>query len=768
MYDSLFIPLQSLPIQKVYFPKNKNMAGIARAAQQGVIQQQLAQMDDGEEMTLQLNVEGYLKPDLTIKAVDFAFQDAAALRAACTIDSFQYYNIHATADGNPVAASVGQAVGDIVALTVGRWQSFPTPSGGAAGPATAIGSGTDNWDSMQSGNNWYHYTFFPCVRRYKKIRRVMTYVAFYSSFDPWETARSSVAFGGEDAANFPTPFSTQNTSQAIPMSPPQWQSYTTSTDIVTGQSETVNVDMQYIGDDNCRLSIAAALENTRPANGSYLCFFPFVTPSVFRDEGLATYQVDASTERAADAWRINGASLGLATVAVILGMPSIHYTGYIQYLLPGEVLNKGPDWESNPIVPVSKQINFVEYVDEIPLKAAYCAANDLPFIMPNRDEFQKPVSSKFSRIVATIISFLPNVYTTADYEDGRQFMSQRSTPLCMVATVSEATMLSAFLWLYSRRFTSIYTAAILQNATAIEQASVNYFDARATRLAALAARNKQVRADWNARFRANPTQAEMEYIEDRENTIRARQYEARQKSDRMRQIQDERADNKNATLIRKAAATANRYALKQGNLTPQQQAAARAAIRNNAVANAREKKPKRAAVALNAGKIPLQPAGKGAARLSRQANPAFRDRMAAPGGLGRAMRGGGGSAPPTRAPSQTQTQTVRPILTPQQRAAILASRPPVPQGLNLRGKKVGARNFQLPDMPETGAIQNLKLRQAAQNDDDFELPDPREGQSTSAGAFGRSNAGGFFDDLKRAGLRGLKTAGKSFLNDQLS
>lgn len=583
----------------------------------------------GEELQLQLNVDGYLRMNLDEQPLDMLSVSEVDVQAACRIDTFQSMNIHSTSvfgprqnDGKPFASSVGQAVGDIMSLMVGRYQTFP--SAGTGLPSAAI-----NWDSPKD-RAWYNYAFFPVIRSYGKLRRVMTYVAFYSNFDPWlKGNRPDGKMGEGPGTNSPQSIPGRGAENVIPLSPPQWLEYTTTKDPVTMSQETVYVDMQYIGNDDCRLSIQATLENTRPADRSFICIFPFVTPDVFRDEGLRTYSIDPTQERASDSWKVSGPSLGIALAAAILGAPSIYYTGFIRYIIPDHVLNKDRD-ASSPYTRVSKQINFVEFVDQVPLKAAYCATHDLPLIFPNKDEFQKPQSDKMSKIVAAVAGFLPNVYTTADLEDGRPFMTRRSaTPLCMVATISEMMILSSYLWIYSKRFTSIYTADIEDNADAIQAVSEDYFATRAQKLANDAAARAASNASWKSKFARDPMVAGQEYMDMISQREVNKLAESDQKSKaRIKRI-EQNSENRRMDSIRRGFSTVGRMSLKSGQLTPDEIVKTRKDMLENRAINKQKKKPKLSALAnmRQVGKFPVSQKG---AKQVRQSNPAYLARLKMP------------------------------------------------------------------------------------------------------------------------------------------
>lgn len=568
----------------------------------------------GEELQLQLNVDGYLRMNLGLQAGDMVTADARAVQGSCRLNQFQNLSIHGfTMPGaeKPLASSVGQAVGDIMSLMVGRYQTFPTTDTEAPRNTTKT-----NWDS--GSQPWYNYAFFPVIRSYGKLRRVMTYVAFYSNFDPWAKGQRPDGVVG-DGPGEQTPLG-PGAEQVIPLSPPQWMQYQTTQDPVTQLSESIWIDMQYIGNDDCRLSIQASLENTRPANGSYICFFPYVVPEVFRDEGMRTYMI-SSTERISDAWKVSGPSLGLALAAAILGAPSVYYTGFIRYIIPEHVLNKDRT-SSDPYTRVQKQINFVEFVDQIPLKAAYCATHDLPLIFPNKDEFQKPQSDKISKVVAAVAGFLPNVYTTADLEDGRPFMTRRSaTPLCMVATISEMMILSSYLWIYSKRFTSIYTADIEDNADAIQMVSEDYFSTRAQKLANDAAARAVSNASWKSKFSRDPISAGQEYMDTVGQRELDKLAESEQKSEaRIKRIQAN-SENRRVDSIRRSASTVGRMSLKSGQLSPDEIIRYRKDVMENRAINKQLKKPKLSALAVERiGKFPVSQTG---AKAMRQSNPAY-------------------------------------------------------------------------------------------------------------------------------------------------
>lgn len=396
---------------------------------------------------------------------------------------FMKYNIHGRMPQN---AGVGRAVTHFMRFALGRHQTWPGNNNAGA-----------DWPDHSFGGEWYHYTFFPAIRKFGSQTRVLTYVAMYSSFNPWKGTRS------------------------IPYNAPRFQQYTTRADTRAPNigPVTINVDNQYIGSDDTVLAIQAALENTRPMNGSYLCFFPLVTYDQFVAE--TPYQDEESEsylEGRARAWRLSGSSLGSAVQTLIQGYPSVFFTGYLSAIYPNErIMRSGETAGDSYKVPV--QMNFVEQVDQIALKVAYCADSPpLPIVIPNKDSLNRYIDpKKIKGLLSALIDMSPRFITAADIDDGRPIMTgAMATPVAMAATTTDQLVLACYLWLYAQFYTTAYLEDTQTARDIISGVTSQYNAKRWLEQDARTRANKAFNAEWKSRFEADWQKATNEYIADRE------------------------------------------------------------------------------------------------------------------------------------------------------------------------------------------------------------------------------------------------------------
>jgi len=403
--------------------------------------------------------------------------------------------------GGEPGSTVGNAVATTLLSSLGRYQHWP-------------GAGTSlDWPSVADSADqyWYHYTFFPCIRRFAQEIRGITYVAFYSNFDPWELG------GGQ---------------RCIPYSAPQWKEYKTQKDKKTGvEGSTVMIDDQFVGNDDTILAIKSALENTRPfastiGKRTYLCFFPLVDAETYEAESP---YVETETFRS---WRLTGASLGWAIGACIKGDPSVFYTGYLSAIYPNEkIMRSGEEAGDRYDIPV--QINFVEQVNDVVLKVAYCSASPpLPLIIPNKDNLNRYIPpDKLVNSLKALSAMAPRFYTNADLDDGRAFMfgNTFSTPVCMVATTTESSVLASYLWVYAQYFQAAFVRDTANSVTDLIGAQTDYTRERNEALALRVMNTRQENEKWKKLFADETTraQAEKDYKAQLDRNYRMNVFEPR-------------------------------------------------------------------------------------------------------------------------------------------------------------------------------------------------------------------------------------------------
>jgi len=338
------------------------------------------------------------------------------------------------------------------------------------------GGNVDRWETMTAADNrpapfFFNVCSFPTVIRYSiakagsRARDVgaypVGYRVCYSSFQPLDYATSPDV----------------NPDQALLPHRADWLDVKLDPDSGSNQPITVHVDKRLIGDNNCFRSLLAALQNSFAVDGSWLYFYPDVSENVLHNNPIF---------RDWQNHKITGASLGMAVFACVSGWENIFYTGFVKYLLPGQVIaqplayksqvemghiNPEGSWTgygTNPPIPVmsrfigmvkvAKQLNFVENVDDVILKIGLVTRMSGALVFPAHTDMGSPMYSYLNRPdnmekVRNWLRILPEVYTMSMAQDGVPLHIQSgnnntSYSLFMGSTVSEFSDLSQ-LALYS-------------------------------------------------------------------------------------------------------------------------------------------------------------------------------------------------------------------------------------------------------------------------------------------------------------------------------
>jgi hypothetical protein len=405
---------------------------------------------------LQIEVAGYLQPDVSkAKSMLTASKEDIlnSMYVTSTDDSglpaFLKYNLYGGYTINSQSM-----LGTITGTVLGRYQDPPSSTKPHSSWDAGRGAATDGL--------WYHYTFFPVIRSLTAgsthYKRAVTYVAFYSNFDPWRT---------------PTDITeSEKVGARIPMLEPNWVVYQTPSDrFNNNQGERIKVDTNFLditnNEVNSLLAIAASLNNChpRPTDGDnvpYLCFFPLVARNVFRTEGQLG-GASASPSKLKEGWWLKGSSMGMAVAMVISGMPSIHSTGYLSHIEHNAMLSDRKYGQGDSALkalpsgayPTEAQFNIVENVDYVPLKVAYCLYWKLPLVIPSRDYLDRPMDpGKIRGQIQLIVGIAPSLLTMAAVNDAAPILNQDSnaygglaTPIAMGVTLTDFLILSAYLYI---------------------------------------------------------------------------------------------------------------------------------------------------------------------------------------------------------------------------------------------------------------------------------------------------------------------------------
>lgn len=299
-------------------------------------------------------------------------------------------------------------------------------------------------------NVFFNYALFPAVFNWSegskdaRISRgvMLPYMVCYSSFQPIvhkDPTKGLLPFNPTFKA-FKLSDNRRDVTQVL------------ATGDVSG-GNTVYIDTTLIGDTNCAASIVSALENSFCANNAYIYMMPVIPAAAF-DSAVNGIPAFENTHR----YRVNGASLGMAVFAAVSGWAPNYYTGYIKYIVPGQVIvnqyaskiqmqqmygTTRTTYQPPPIYPtyqsgtqvkdtvgdfpglvkVPAQLNFVETVDAMILKIAFCSNVAAAFVFPAKTAFGDSMATYINNAENKAqsiawLNFLPDIYTMSMAQDG--------------------------------------------------------------------------------------------------------------------------------------------------------------------------------------------------------------------------------------------------------------------------------------------------------------------------------------------------------------
>jgi hypothetical protein len=306
---------------------------------------------------------------------------------------------------------------------------------------------TYRWEEVNhQKSNFFNFARFPVVLRFAESDESkaipLTYCVGYSDFEPlWN----------DDPE--------KSMSRALLPHKPEWRKITLAPDALDPNTTIeVMLDVALLMDINSVASIVASLNNSFPVAGSYIYFWPEFTEAP-NEQGRFTKpgSIFADFHK----HRLSGASMGMAVFAAVSGWDSYHFTGYVKYLTPGHVLrpngtqalrahdpsNAAAATVPAPgLLPVGKQLNFVENVNDIAIKMAFCVHHNNNLFFPSKDDLMKPLialNSKESITLKALLEAMPDVYTMSEAQDGNPIVGPNGRrTLCMGSTVTEFQSLS--------------------------------------------------------------------------------------------------------------------------------------------------------------------------------------------------------------------------------------------------------------------------------------------------------------------------------------
>jgi hypothetical protein len=158
----------------------------------------------------------------------------------------------------------------------------------------------------------------------------------------------------------------------------------------------IYIDTKYLADDgNTYMSIlasvlavlpfrwAGSIQQTGNNMGTlevYITIAPAISEASYEEHVSDCVRIMGDMAPMGDAcFAFEGASLGLAVMAAIMGMPPIMYTGYNSQVGTDQILTDDPD---QPIQQVALGANFVEPVDDVEHKVSAAVQMGVPLIIP--------------------------------------------------------------------------------------------------------------------------------------------------------------------------------------------------------------------------------------------------------------------------------------------------------------------------------------------------------------------------------------------------
>jgi hypothetical protein len=173
----------------------------------------------------------------------------------------------------------------------------------------------------------------------------------------------------------------------------------------------IHVDSRYIADDgNSYMAILGSILTVLPGRWSgsikdgaleiFLTIAPAVSDEDYNDHISACNEImgDANAPMGDACFVFEGASLGMAVLAAIMGMPPIMYTGYNSQVGTDLILT---DDVNSPIQQVALGANMVEPVDDIEYKTAAAIVMGVPLVIPlNVSWYTEPAQQAMYRGVS--------------------------------------------------------------------------------------------------------------------------------------------------------------------------------------------------------------------------------------------------------------------------------------------------------------------------------------------------------------------------------
>ena len=356
-------------------------------------------------------------------------------------------------------------------------------------PTSSTGDLAQRWDALSPTKadtsagryGFFHWTMFPVVSTGVTggTKTPMTYIMAYSSF-PLGIRVTGHKADYQVCNNLPTYY----------MHGEGMVNTKCSVDVALMGPEAGSSVMK---DIHMMASLYASLTSSRPANGSYVTFWPYFATDAVKQDASTKLQDGAPITRAADdhkAWQVGGASAGLSLFAAITGMPTMFYTGSLRYIQPNRTMDsrrvlpqpENPGRMSALTIPSSLSSgtgsvaanhlwsadnggytpaesisgtdtvmvmgNMITNVTQIPAKVAYVAFYNIwPMIVPNNTTWQRDMTyvlqhQSTKAAIKFWLGLTPGIYTQASADSGVMY-AMMPTPIIMAQNTSDAILLSS-------------------------------------------------------------------------------------------------------------------------------------------------------------------------------------------------------------------------------------------------------------------------------------------------------------------------------------
>ena len=413
----------------------------------------------------------------------FSSRNALGLEAAINADNFWQYSIHAGNDSTDFATDFSRFLTPQVSRNQVKYSSSTNREGDLVQRWDALSPHQDA-RTPEGRRGFFHWTMFPVVSTGVAGGKVtpMTYIMAYSSFALSErVCRHKPDY--QPCNNLPSYYA-HGQGQVAPMC------------YVDTKLMGAEAGSSVMKDIHMMASLYASITSSRPANGSYITFWPYFgsldhkreASTLLQDGGTTILQATGDDHKQ---WQVGGASAGLACFFAIIGGPTMFYTGSLRYIQPNRTMDarnatrqalpqpESAQKQSALLIPsyggqngliaashvwsvdnggesqfvagtstVMLMGDMISNVTQIPAKVAYIAYYNMwPMIIPNNTTWQRDMSYVLAHqhtkaVIKFWLGLTPGIYTQASADSGVMYQSM-PTPIIMAQNTSDAMLLSS-------------------------------------------------------------------------------------------------------------------------------------------------------------------------------------------------------------------------------------------------------------------------------------------------------------------------------------